>query len=125
MGKAARPQGQLRSPAVSRTGSWMLVFSAVTMVVSLLLPWFSSRVSITYIQYYGFELGLPLFCTMIVVVSIGIGLWCSWIGRGRLSSMVLAQRVGSDGHIRRIRSSAVIERKSCGIYSRSNRHRGC
>ena len=83
MGKAAWPEFQRSKPAVSRMGSWMLVCSAAVLVVSLMLPWFGGRVSISYIQYYGFEIGFALFCTAIVVTSIGLGIWCSWIGRAR------------------------------------------
>ncbi len=83
MGNAAWPEFQRRKPPDSRTGSWMLVCSAVVLVVSLLLPWFGGRVSISYIQYYGFEIGFVLFCTAIVVTCIGLGIWCSWVGRAR------------------------------------------
>ena len=61
----------------------MLVCSAALVVVSLLLPWFGGRVSFSFIQFYGFELGFVLFCTVVVAATIGLGVWCSWIGRAR------------------------------------------
>lgn len=61
----------------------MLVCSAAVVVVSLLLPWFGGRVSFSFVQFYGFELGFVLFCTVVVGATIGLGVWCSWIGRAR------------------------------------------
>ena len=82
MVKDLRPETQRRRPATSRAGSWLLAGSSALLVVSLMFPWFGGRLSITYVQYYGYELGFATFCTVVLAAVIGIAAWCSRFRRG-------------------------------------------
>ena len=85
MVKVPQPEFQRRS-AISRTGSWLLAGSGVLVLVSLLFPWFEGHISFSYVQYYGFELGLAVFCTVVLAVIVGFCVWCSWIRRASATS---------------------------------------
>ena len=82
MVKNLRPETQRHRPATSPAGSWLLAGSSALLVVSLMLPWFGGRLSITYVQYYGYELGFAAFCTVVLAAVIGIAAWCSRFRRG-------------------------------------------
>ena len=61
----------------------MLVCSATLLVVSLLLPWFSGHIASRSVEFYGYHFPFVLSCTAVVGVTIGLGVWRSWIGRTR------------------------------------------
>ena len=72
---------RLHRPAISPTGSGLMAGSAVLLAVSLLFPWFEGRVATGFVQYYGFELGFAVFCVIVLVTTVGLGLWSSWVRR--------------------------------------------
>lgn len=88
MFKTTRREFQRRRPAISPTGSWLLAGSGALLLVSLMLPWFEGRISFSYVQYYGFQLGLVSFCTAVLAAIVGVGVWCSWVRRASFVVLV-------------------------------------
>ena len=70
-----------RKPAVSPVGSWLLVCSVIVVVGSLLLPWFRGRISTSFTEFSGYQLGLAVFCALVVASAVASGVWSSWVRR--------------------------------------------
>ncbi len=77
MVKNLRPETRQQRPVISQVGSWLLASASALLVASLMFPWFEGKLSITYVQYYGYEIGFTIFYTISLAAAVGSAGWYS------------------------------------------------